>query len=304
MKMIMPFFFIIVSSHFSFAQIKKVEKSFRKGQYEKCIELAGKTARHGKNLGELTYYQCKSNFLLFISHRNNLSYLDKAVSFYPAVAKSKMNKDSDFAEVMKFELEKTADSLYKVKNQTKSKQYVRMLAATFKDTIELYVHLFPKKELIKKKEGAVITCSKPKVRVPPSRGSIIRYSETFQSVPYKWGGEDSLGFDCSGFVLKVMKLFGFVFNHGAKDQSELGFAISRNELKPGDLVFFGKKYENGRCKIDHVAIAHTVSNEVLKVIHCTSKGVNVQELKANDYWGKKILFYRNIIDESLNKNSL
>jgi cell wall-associated NlpC family hydrolase len=304
MKTTIAFFLLTVVYFPGFSQLKKVEKSFRKGQYEKCIEQAKKTARSRKNLEELNYYQCKSYFSLFNIHKNNLSYLDKSISFYPSVVKSKSFQDKNFSEAMKLELERISDSLYQIKNQNKSRQYVKVLAVSFKDTMDLYTYFYPKKEISNKKTDAPLVGVKSKNKVVniPSRDDIIKYAEIFQSIPYKWGGEDSAGFDCSGLVLKVMRKYGYNFNHGAKDQSELGFDVSRQDLKPGDLVFFGKKYSNGRCKIDHVAIAHTVSKDTLIVIHSTSKGVNIQELKENDYWGKKILFYRNIIDQVIKEN--
>jgi probable lipoprotein NlpC len=302
MKTIIAFLLIILIYFPGFSQLKRVEKSFRKGQYEKCIELAKKSAGDRKNINTLNYYQCKSYFSLFKVHKSDLGYLDKSISFYSLLTKSKTFHDENFTEVLKHELERTSDSLYDVKNQNKSKQYVRLLACTFKDTVDLYAYFFPKKEVAKKETTAgLVVKSKNKI-LNPSRSAIVQYAETFQSIPYKWGGEDSTGFDCSGLVLKVMRKFGYSFNHGAKDQSELGFEISREQLKQGDLVFFGKKYANGRCKIDHVAMAHTVNDSTLIVIHSTSKGVNIQELKQNDYWGKKILFYRNIIDQGIKEN--
>jgi cell wall-associated NlpC family hydrolase len=302
MKNTIAFLLAVLISVPAFSQLKRVEKSFRKGQYEKCIELAKKSAGDRKNMNTLNYYQCKSYFSLFGMHRNNLTYLDKSVSFYPSLVKSKTFQDESFTEELKVALERASDSLYDVKNQNKSKQYVRLLATTFKDTVDLYSLYFPKKELQKKEVSTVLTVKNKNKIIAPSRSAIIQYAEIFQSIPYKWGGEDSAGFDCSGLVLKVMRKFGYNFNHGAKDQAELGFEIPREQLRQGDLVFFGKRYTNGRCKIDHVAMVHTVNDSTLIVIHSTSKGVNIQELKPNDYWGKKILFYRNIIDQGIKEN--
>jgi probable lipoprotein NlpC len=305
MKVFIAFLLLTIVCQPCFSQLKRIEKLFQKGKYEKCIELVKKNRADGKNINLLNYYQCKSYFSLFGLHRDNLVYLDKTISFYSPLIKSRTFTDTSFTERLKQELERTSDSLYTIKNHSKSKQYVRLLALTFKDTVQLYTYYYPKKELQKKIElttGA--EKSKDKLTSVPSisRRSIIQYAEIFQSIPYKWGGEDSTGFDCSGFVLKVMKNYGYSFNHGARDQSELGFEIPREQLKEGDLVFFGKRYANGRCKIDHVAIAHTVDKNTLTVIHSTSKGVNIQELKQNDYWGKKILFYRNIIDQGIKIN--
>lgn len=129
-----------------------------------------------------------------------------------------------------------------------------------------------------------------------SRKDIIRYAELFIGVDYKWGGDDSSGMDCSGFIQRVMVKNGYYLNHSAKDQSEKGKEISIKQATSGDLIFFGKKYTNNRFKIDHVAIVHHIENKQVVVIHCTSKGTNIQKLVKGDYWSRRLLFIKNIID--------
>lgn len=63
----------------------------------------------------------------------------------------------------------------------------------------------------------------------------------FLGVPYKFGGNsvESGGFDCSGFVRAVFEQsVGKVLPRRASDQAAATQTIDRNELKPGDLVFF------------------------------------------------------------------
>jgi cell wall-associated NlpC family hydrolase len=294
-----------------FSQLKKVEKTFQQGKYKKCIELSRQSVKSGKDVSLLNYYQCKSYFALYSTGKpKDLSLLDKSVALYPSFFKSKQVNDENFQSDLKLELEKVSDSLSACKSHSKSKIYVKALAASFKDTIELYHTYFPKKVKTKINASAIqqkkinpqsgkATSSQSGQTLKSSkvsREAVIQYAEKFNGIPYKWSGEDSSGLDCSGFVLAVMRKFGYSFNHGAKDQSELGIQVNRENLRQGDLVFYGKQYNTGRCKIDHVAIVHHIDKEKLIVIHCTSRGVNVQEMKANEYWAKKILFYRNTID--------
>jgi hypothetical protein len=62
----------------------------------------------------------------------------------------------------------------------------------------------------------------------------------FLGVPYKYGGNSAeTGFDCSGFVRAVFEQsVGKVLPRRADEQAAATQAIDRNELKPGDLVFF------------------------------------------------------------------
>ena len=60
----------------------------------------------------------------------------------------------------------------------------------------------------------------------------------YLGVPYVWGGTTPNGFDCSGLVQYVYAQFGITVSRTSKEQSTNGWAVSRGELKEGDLVFF------------------------------------------------------------------
>jgi len=60
----------------------------------------------------------------------------------------------------------------------------------------------------------------------------------YLGVPYRWGGDSPAGFDCSGFVMYVYAQLGISLPHYTVAQYSLGTPVSRDELQPGDLVFF------------------------------------------------------------------
>ncbi len=74
--------------------------------------------------------------------------------------------------------------------------------------------------------------------ISSSIDDLIAYSKSFLGVPYVYGGASSRGFDCSGYTLYIFKHFGISLPHSATSQLGYGIQVNREELQPGDLVFF------------------------------------------------------------------
>lgn len=71
-------------------------------------------------------------------------------------------------------------------------------------------------------------------------GSIVETALRYLGVPYVWGGEDpQIGFDCSGLVRYVFLQHGIELPHYSGYQFKYGKPVEKEELLPGDLVFFG-----------------------------------------------------------------
>jgi cell wall-associated NlpC family hydrolase len=60
----------------------------------------------------------------------------------------------------------------------------------------------------------------------------------YLGVPYVWGGATPAGFDCSGLVMYVFAQLGIALPHYAAAQFGVGEPVARDQLQPGDLVFF------------------------------------------------------------------
>ena len=74
----------------------------------------------------------------------------------------------------------------------------------------------------------------------PTIQSIIDMAESFLGTPYVWGGTTPSGFDCSGFVQYIYGKNGYSITRTTYTQwANDGVRVSRNNLKPGDLVYFG-----------------------------------------------------------------
>ena len=109
---------------------------------------------------------------------------------------------------------------------------------------------------------------------PSSRGArVAQLSRNYLGVRYRWGGSSpSTGFDCSGFVMYLYRKVGVSLPHNAAMQYGYGRAVSRGNLRAGDLVFF-----NG---LGHVGIYLGGG----RFIHAPSSGDVVKISSLSDSW--------------------
>lgn len=98
--------------------------------------------------------------------------------------------------------------------------------------------------------------------------------------PYRYGGMSPSGLDCSGFVyLTFRDRFDILLPRTTEAQTDIGSKVDRDELLPGDLVFF--KTGSGLYGL-HVGIYDTDNT----FIHAsTSRGV-IRSSLDNSYWRK------------------
>lgn len=114
--------------------------------------------------------------------------------------------------------------------------------------------------------------------IAPSKAQqIVDTAKRYIGVPYVWGGETPGGFDCSGFVQYVFKQNGISLNRTVVTQYRHGYAVSKAQLQPGDLVFFQNTYTSG---LSHIGIY--IGNN--QFIHASSsQGITISSL-SNSYW--------------------
>jgi cell wall-associated NlpC family hydrolase len=119
---------------------------------------------------------------------------------------------------------------------------------------------------------------------PPSGGTtgddVVAYALNFLGTAYVWGGSTPSGFDCSGFAMYVYRHFGISLPHSSSIQAGYGVAVSRDNLQPGDLVFFFSP-------IHHVGIY--IGGGKMVDAAGTGKGVRIDYLWSSYNCGRRIL---------------
>lgn len=107
---------------------------------------------------------------------------------------------------------------------------------------------------------------------------VVQESFAFLGSPYRMGGLDASGIDCSGLVKVVFQNQGLQLPRTAAGLYQVGAPVAETDLRPGDLLFFRNTYKRG---ISHVGIYAGEG----KFIHAAStrRGVVVTEL-SNRYY--------------------
>jgi murein DD-endopeptidase len=73
---------------------------------------------------------------------------------------------------------------------------------------------------------------------PPPGEKIAALAQTLVGSPYRYGGADPAGFDCSGLVFFVHHELGIDVPRTAVEQSFAATPVTAGDLEPGDVVFF------------------------------------------------------------------
>jgi peptidoglycan DL-endopeptidase CwlO len=111
---------------------------------------------------------------------------------------------------------------------------------------------------------------------PPPAGTLgqqaAAIAQQYLGVPYVWGGASPSGFDCSGLVVYVYGRLGVSLPHYTVSLWSSGAHVSRDQLAPGDLVFF--------YSLDHVGIY--LGGGLF--IHAPHTGTVVQISSLNSSW--------------------
>lgn len=139
--------------------------------------------------------------------------------------------------------------------------------------------------------------SQAKDKASDQATSLITRGMDLLGVPYKRGGNnESTGFDCSGFVRYLYeKSVGQVLPRRAEEQARATETIAREELKPGDLVFFNTM----KRAFSHVGVYLGDG----KFIHAprTGKSVKIEDMREA-YWQKRFNGARRVpLDSDITK---
>ena len=120
------------------------------------------------------------------------------------------------------------------------------------------------------------------------RPAVVGTALSLQGAPYRNGGTDPSGFDCSGFVTYVFAQQGLALPRTVLEQYDAGRDVPSASLTPGDLVFFSTVAPGA----SHVGIA--ISTDEFVHAPSSSGVVRVERLTA-PYWSSRFVGVRRVM---------
>ncbi|WBW95873.1 C40 family peptidase [Oceanirhabdus sp. W0125-5] len=112
-------------------------------------------------------------------------------------------------------------------------------------------------------------------------GTLLEYAYSYLGRPYVWGAKGPYSFDCSGFTSYVYKMVGIYIPSYTGDQVKYGKSVAKEDLLPGDVIFFNTYMDYG-----HVGIY--VGNN--KFIHASSSS-SVRRVTVSSLTGYHLSHY-------------
>ena len=112
--------------------------------------------------------------------------------------------------------------------------------------------------------------------------ALVGTALSLRGAPYRTGGNDPSGLDCSGFTQYVFRQYGIALPRDVREQYQFGKSVRPEELAAGDLLFFTTTDPG----VSHVAIA--VGGD--EFVHApSSSGVVRVEHLSSTYWAPRFV---------------
>ncbi|MCU0287078.1 MAG: C40 family peptidase [Acidobacteria bacterium] len=119
------------------------------------------------------------------------------------------------------------------------------------------------------------------------RGKLVGLAKSLVGLPYRYGGKEIDGFDCSGFTFYIYDCFGITLPRTAEGQSELNEKIKLKHAKPADILLFkfGQRW--------HTAFYIGANC----FIHAPTKNDRLRVEPLNETWKQRLKFVIRVIEE-------
>jgi cell wall-associated NlpC family hydrolase len=130
-------------------------------------------------------------------------------------------------------------------------------------------------------ERAAVPAADPVVADSGAAQTAIDAAMAQRGKPYVWAAGGPNSFDCSGLTAYAFRAAGISLPHSSRMQSQMGQPVSRDQLQPGDLVFFYSPVSHVGIYIGNGQMVHApTSGDVVKVAPLMSGFSGARRLAA------------------------
>lgn len=131
------------------------------------------------------------------------------------------------------------------------------------------------------------------------RAEMLAYARQYLGMRYRYGGTSpERGFDCSGLTNYVMGLFNVQIGRSSRDQANAGRSVALKDVKSGDIILFKR---SRRRAISHVAMVVSNTQDGIRIIHSTSRGIVIDNLSKSKYWLPKVCAARDVLSGAIDR---
>jgi cell wall-associated NlpC family hydrolase len=123
---------------------------------------------------------------------------------------------------------------------------------------------------------------------------VIQTARSYTGTPYKWGGTNRSGMDCSGLLIRSFQSVQVDIPRTSKEQSKTGVKVKLKDIEKGDLLFFATSKR--KRKITHVGLVTSVrGRDDIRFIHASSSLGVIENNLYSPYYRKRFRFARRIL---------
>ncbi|AWV96909.1 C40 family peptidase [Arcticibacterium luteifluviistationis] len=114
----------------------------------------------------------------------------------------------------------------------------------------------------------------------------VKACKKYKGTPYKFGGNDKRGIDCSGVIRNAFTSLDVTFPRVSYQQAEVFRTIKLKKARKGDLLYF--KTAGSRINHTGVVVKKRGSKKLMFLHASSSGGVRIDNLKS-DYWNARFV---------------
>ena len=141
-----------------------------------------------------------------------------------------------------------------------------------------------------------VMVASPEIKTMGVTNRVLLLANKMLDIPYRFGGNTFMGIDCSAFVRTVFGLLNLNLPRTAREQFKVGEKVAKDDLLPGDLVFFHTyaKFPS------HVGIY--LGDNLFIHASSVARKITIDNITRN-YYSKHYIGARRIVDDSLDADS-